>query len=332
MKDMNLQVAEWKYGKRWVYSATYDEALAELHQFVVPVHDRLGIPGHVEAVAGHIGKVRQLFSSSFNGMWHMGGEELRELIERGWGVGNHSWSHGNVWENVELELKQAKDTIETACDYPINLYTAPNNNSNLAQPVLDALEGYGYLGGMSITDDINYPDFGLWINRPPLHEKFSDLYDSAFDPYKRIAQAKKHGGWIVDYLHCPMETAVHDYKDVSAAHHAERFETVASEGKYDCWFANPDRVVDYRYLRGAVNIIEQGPGRFELDLSSAKKEIICRELTFITDSVCAAGQFKVTVDGREIAVHQLHNRSVCFTAEVKHGTAICFENTRGHFA
>ena len=57
---MSLRIADWKHGKRWVYSITYDEALAELHEFAVPIHDSLGVPGHVEAVAGHIGVVRQL--------------------------------------------------------------------------------------------------------------------------------------------------------------------------------------------------------------------------------------------------------------------------------
>ena len=55
---MALTVAPWKYGKQWVYSITYDEALSELHRFAIPYHEEFGIPGHVEAVAGHIGKIR----------------------------------------------------------------------------------------------------------------------------------------------------------------------------------------------------------------------------------------------------------------------------------
>src|SRR5579872_7405630 len=68
---MSLTICNWKYGKQWVYSITYDEALEELHRFAVPHHEEYGIPGHVEAVAGHIGKVRQLGQSSYNGYHHM---------------------------------------------------------------------------------------------------------------------------------------------------------------------------------------------------------------------------------------------------------------------
>ncbi len=36
---MSLSICPWKYGKRWVYSITYDEALADLHRFAVPMHE-----------------------------------------------------------------------------------------------------------------------------------------------------------------------------------------------------------------------------------------------------------------------------------------------------
>ena len=84
---MSLTIADWKYGKQWVYSITYDEALSELHRFAIPYHEEFGIPGHVEAVAGHIGEIRQLGQSSYNGFRHMGAEELRDLVARGWGAG-----------------------------------------------------------------------------------------------------------------------------------------------------------------------------------------------------------------------------------------------------
>ncbi|NLT41638.1 MAG: hypothetical protein GXX93_03100 [Anaerolineae bacterium] len=57
----------WKHGKRWAYSVTFDEALAELHEYTIPVHQELGVPGHVEVVVGHMGTERRVGSSSYNG-------------------------------------------------------------------------------------------------------------------------------------------------------------------------------------------------------------------------------------------------------------------------
>ena len=36
---MAIRICDWKHGKKWVYSITYDEALIELHERAVPIHD-----------------------------------------------------------------------------------------------------------------------------------------------------------------------------------------------------------------------------------------------------------------------------------------------------
>src|SRR5437868_10532981 len=88
-----ISICPWPEGKRWVYSITFDEALIELHRFAVPILEKHRVPGHLEAVVGHIGVVRQIGNSSYNGFRHMTGPEMRDMTARGWGVGNHSWSH-----------------------------------------------------------------------------------------------------------------------------------------------------------------------------------------------------------------------------------------------
>ena len=73
---MSLSICPWKHGKRWVYSITYDEALADLHRFAVPMHEEYGIPGHVELLVGQMGEIRKAGNSSYNGYRHMNGDEL----------------------------------------------------------------------------------------------------------------------------------------------------------------------------------------------------------------------------------------------------------------
>ena len=74
---MSLSICPWKYGKRWVYSITYDEALADLHRFAVPMHEEYAIPGHVELLVGQMGEIRKAGNSSYNGYRHMNAGELR---------------------------------------------------------------------------------------------------------------------------------------------------------------------------------------------------------------------------------------------------------------
>src|SRR5688572_1101369 len=104
-----ITVAPWPGGLRWVYSITFDEALSDLHRYAIPILADSGVPGHLEVVVGQMGQVRQIGQSSYNGFKHMGTEELREMLDRGWGVGNHSWSHQQTnTETADLELGKAK--------------------------------------------------------------------------------------------------------------------------------------------------------------------------------------------------------------------------------
>jgi len=329
MKNLfSISIAKWKYNKTWVYSATYDEALSDLYKFVIPLHDQLGIPGHVEVVSGHIGEIRNIGASSYNGMKHMDASELKDIISRGWGVGCHSWSHGTVMDNPELELKVAKEKLESTIGRRVTIYTSPGSNVNLTKEVIEKAKEYGYLAGMSITDNLNYCDSEdlFWINRPPLHEKFSDLYDSAFDAFKRIHQAKKYNGWVVDYLHCPLETAIHDYKDCSAAHHKERLQTIQEEGRYDCWFANPDDVVDYRYMHRHTKLDGDitKDNEITIRLNDLPEQVINRELTFILKCAYTPEALKIAVDDNITYAVPAGGGCLSFTAWVKDGSKIKF--------
>ncbi len=285
---MPLTICNWKHGKRWVYSITYDEALVELHKFAVPIHEEYGIPGHVEAVAGHIGEVRNIGNSSYNGFRHMSGEEMRDLIARGWGVGNHSWSHQNIAPDmVDRELRQAREVLEEAIDGPVDLYCSPGNNTNMADHVLAACRDYGYLGAMSLTDALNRPGGELfWLNRTALHDHYYEPFHSEFDPYRNIRHAQEDGGWVIDYCHCPLEEPVHPNKDCSEAQLRRRFETVLSEGG-DVWCAVPEEALFYHLTRRHTQIetLADTPEekRYRLTLNGLSDRVTCRTLTLDTE-------------------------------------------------
>ena len=248
---MSLSICPWKYGKRWVYSITYDEALADLHRFAVPMHEEYGIPGHVEVVVGQMGEIRNIGNSSFNGYRHMNRTELRDMLARGWGVGNHSWSHEVITPDmVDREIGQAKAVLEEALGESIIFYCSPGDNTNMADHVLEACRRYDYLGAMSLTDALNLPgDELFWINRTALHDHYYPPFYSAFDPYRNIRHAQEVQGWIIDYCHCPLETAVHPNKDCSEAQLRRRIETVLSEGGDAVWCAVPEEALSYHLMR-----------------------------------------------------------------------------------
>ena len=319
----DISVSKWKYAKKWVYSITYDEALSELERYVIPHHEKFGIPGHVEVVAGHIGVVRNIGESSYNGFHHMSADELRGLLRLGWGIGCHSWDHLDVAADPELELLKSREVLEEAIGRAVTVYTAPGSNCNLTPYIAKKAKEYGYLAGMGIFDQLNLADSDtddiFTLQRPPLHEKFSDLYESAFDPFKRISQAKKQNGWVIDYLHCPLEKAVHDFKDCTAAHHHERLEAVTHEGKYDCWFANPDDAVDYRYMRRFAKLSKTAANTFAVSLDGLPGRVMNRELTF---AVHSPWPVRAAVNGVLARVWPLSNGVWAFCSEISDGATI----------
>jgi len=328
---MPLRVCNWKYGKKWAYSITYDEALADLHRFAVPIHEAHGIPGHVEVMVGQMGEIRDTGSSSYNGFRHMGGEELRDLLARGWGVGNHSWSHRVITpEMVDLELRRAKEELEAAIDAPVHLYCAPGNNTNMADHVLAACRKFGYLGAMSLTDALNRPgDELFWLNRTALHDQYYEPFYSEYDPYRNIRHAQSDGGWIIDYCHCPLEQPVHRNKDCSEAQLRRRFETVLSEGGDEVWCAVPEEALFYHLCRrhARIETVTDTPEEvcYRLRLEGLNEAVRCRTLTFEADvpaAWCRCPTFRVDEDVRPASV--VRPKVVRVTVDVTDGMTLAF--------
>ncbi len=276
---LSIVPCTWKHGKRWAYSVTFDEALAELHDHTVPVHEELGVPGHVEVVVGHMGTVRKIGASSYNGYHHMSAAQLREIIALGWGVGNHSWSHGDVAADLETEVVKAKAVLEDAIGARVTAYTAPGDNSNMKPVIIEALKRTGYLCALSVTDDVNRPDGDLWfLNRSSnLHQGFGPLW-SAFDPYHRLLQARSAQAWVIDYCHCPSPNIPHENKDVYIHEHRARLEAVLEVGGNEAWLPTVEEAVDYVLCRRALRVEEVGSG-YRLWLDGLPDPVACRVVT-----------------------------------------------------
>ncbi|MFC1526949.1 polysaccharide deacetylase family protein [Candidatus Latescibacterota bacterium] len=332
---MPLSVCNWKHGKRWVYSITYDEALVDLHRFAIPVHEELGIPGHVEVVVGQLGEVRQLGSSSFNGMRHMNGGELQDLLGCGWGVGNHSWSHEVITpETVDRELRRGREVLEEAIQAPVDLYCSPGDNTNMADHVLAAARELGYLGAMSLTDALNRPgDELFWLNRTALHDHYYGPFFSEYDPYRNLRHAREESGWIIDYCHCPLEEAIHPNKDCSADQLRMRFETVLSEGGDEVWCAVPEEALYYhlcrRHLRIEVLENSEDRRRYALSYEGLSPRVRMREVTLeaeVPAAWCRAP--RVLVDGVARPAQVVRPGLLRTTVEVGEQTDVAFQSSQ----
>jgi len=237
----------WKDGKRWVYSITYDEGCAALLEHALPIHRRYGVPGHVALVASQIGVPRDLPGSSYDGMLILSKEEVRALVDEGWGVSCHSMTHcGVTMDNAETEVVAARTVIEDALGMVVTMFCVPGDNTGHA-PARAYASQAGYAAILTIYDRVNTPDTNLLdLGRCPLHTEYPAPFFSVFDPYKRIHQAIDLGGWIIDYCHCPMpDTPIHPAKDCTTQELETRFQTIREIGGDDVWIAEPNAVVAF---------------------------------------------------------------------------------------
>ena len=237
----------WKDGKRWVYSITYDEGCAALLDHALPVHRQYGVPGHVAVLASQIGVPRDVPGSSYDGMMILSKDEIRMLCREGWGVSCHSMTHAAITDdNAEHEVVESRRVLADALDMPVTMFCVPGDNSSYPASRKVAERG-GYRAILTIYDEVNPPDADLLrLGRCPLHVEYPPPFFSAFDPYKRIHQAVDLGGWVIDYCHCPMPgKAVHPWKDCTLEQLEQRFETVCRVGGDDVWLAEPNDVVEH---------------------------------------------------------------------------------------
>lgn len=235
----------WKNDKRWVYSISYDEGCQDLLRHALPVHRRFQVPGHVALVASQIGVPRDIVGSDYNGRMILSADEITGLCAEGWGVSCHGMTHVQITEtNVQHELYDSRRLLSDTIGREVSMFCLPGNNDH--QPVVRAhASAAGYIANMTIYDDINTADSDLFrLCRCPLHTEYPPPFYSAYDPYKRLHQAKDAGGWIIDYCHCPMpHEPIHPWKDCTLEQLETRFETVLNVGGQDVWLAEPSDVV-----------------------------------------------------------------------------------------
>ena len=95
---------------------------------------------------------------------HMSAVQLKELLQRGWGVGNHSWSHyiHPCQPGLDLyrEVVWSKYRLEDDIGHPVRIFTIPNDTHNYP-PVIDLVKQH-YLACAHIEGGLNREGFDLY--------------------------------------------------------------------------------------------------------------------------------------------------------------------------
>lgn len=257
--EPEIQICRWKYNAPFAYSMTYDEGMIEVLANAFPIHEQFNYPGHLNVVAGQLGEQRHAYGSTLNGYFHMNPERLKFLISKGWGVGNHSWSHFVYPCQPGLDLFRevvwSKYRLEEMLDYPIRIFAIPNDTYNY-EPAIDIVKKY-HLACINIEGSPNRGNFDLFNignyllgsgtvpTRPGWPEELKT---------KNMTLDFLADSWLYETTHLVRWDVPQSNKSVTPEYLVERFEKLFDISGGKLWAAKPDDVIDYELLRRNLSI------------------------------------------------------------------------------
>lgn len=293
-----VNICTWLHDAPFAYSMTYDEGTVDALANALPVHQEFNIPGHVDVVAGQLGRQRDAWNSSMNDYMHLGVEELKFLIARGWGVGNHSWSHFVYPTQPGLDLWRevvwSKYRLEDELDHPVRIFTLPNDKYNY-DAVIDLVKQH-YLACCYIDGAPNRDGFDLFKvgNFMVASGKISDAYD--WKPELLTDNLELdflRGAWLYETSHLVMWNVPQAHKCITPEDLSRRFEKLYAISGEKLWAAKPDDVIDYVLLRRAlaVTIVEAAPDRARFEIGGPwPVGVINSQLSFRVSGIHITGE------------------------------------------
>lgn len=271
-----VSICTWPYDAPFAYSMTYDEGTVDCLANALPVHEQFGFPGHVDVVAGQLGRQRQGWGSSLNEYVHMGADELRFLLGKGWGVGNHSWSHYIFPTQAGLDLWRevvwSKYTLEDQLQHPVRVFTIPNDKFN-HEPVLELVKqhyiGCAYIDGAPNREGFDPYKIGNYmVASGEIHPQYDWKPELLTD---NLSLEFLRASWLYETSHLVMWNVPQAHKCVTPEDLTRRFARLQEISEGRLWAAKPDDVLDYVRLRRSVglNVIRSSPEKVIFEFTGA---------------------------------------------------------------
>ncbi len=128
-----------KDDKLWAWSHSFDDNV-NFKQYGIPAFEKYGWRATVYLIGNEIDNTR-------NENWIVDKPDIMNLVKKGWGIGNHSWSHQNVDSlggagaaqndvaRLASYLRQAVDQAGRP-DYRLIAFAAPNFDTNYLPVIL----------------------------------------------------------------------------------------------------------------------------------------------------------------------------------------------------
>jgi peptidoglycan/xylan/chitin deacetylase (PgdA/CDA1 family) len=101
-------------------SFVFDDGLSSIYDIVFPFFENCGIVGDIALVGSYVNKSGYLNS-----------EQIKELISKGWSLGDHTFTHPDMnrlpLERLSKEVELNQDFVKKAFDYEFSYFVFPKS-------------------------------------------------------------------------------------------------------------------------------------------------------------------------------------------------------------
>jgi peptidoglycan/xylan/chitin deacetylase (PgdA/CDA1 family) len=131
---------------------TFDDGYADVYQNALPIMNEMGFVGEVYIYVDHV---------SYKGFINT--EQIQELANKGWGIGNHSMTHADLTlhhSSIDLEVQQSRLTLEEETGINVDTFAYPYGKVD--DFVIETVRDYGYLAGMGLGLNYEHTPYTLY--------------------------------------------------------------------------------------------------------------------------------------------------------------------------
>ena len=154
---------------------TFDDGHMSVYKNAFPIMESFGFPGVFYIVTNRINNSQDFVNI----------EQIKTMIDAGWEMGSHSYTHADVTSNhdtVSYEIARSRNDLKQALSTEISTFAYPFGtiDSFTAQKVIE----YGYRAGMGLgTRIVHTPDSLWYIHRIEIYGEYTlDDFLMRIDP------------------------------------------------------------------------------------------------------------------------------------------------------
>jgi peptidoglycan/xylan/chitin deacetylase (PgdA/CDA1 family) len=274
-----------KDDKRWAWSHSFDDN-ATFRQHAIPTFEQYGYAATIYVIGQNVPT-----DETDVGTWQIVQRDIKRLVQKGWGIGNHTWSHGTVGgyggvDATKADIKKCHDMLRAVVDVVLPSYRL----MAFAAPMFDG-------EFLPIINDIraNAPELELMFDEsgdgstvtgtlPPElggDQKATRRVDDAFDLSKAIGRwgntpafgkgaASEDPQMHIETIRAHSD-ATHHYWYNTFAHGADMaypgsdvflmvpwlHDTYGPGGTNEAWVATTEQIVSYLLVRDKSQVTRQ---------------------------------------------------------------------------